>query len=108
MGGTGSAEARRGQWLAFAGQHDGHGRWSTLIFRDAPQNLSHPSQWFVRSTPYACVCPAPFFSAEYSLGAGAPLTLRYDIVVCDGGLDSAACAGLADRAAAHDPLSGSL
>lgn len=97
---------RRGQWLAFAGQHDGHGRWSTLVFRDSPQNFSHPSQWFVRSTPYACLCPAPFFAAEYRLGAGASLTLRYDIAVADGELDQAACARLAGRPGEHDVLSG--
>jgi Methane oxygenase PmoA len=98
----------RGPWLAFAGRHDEHGRWSTLLFRDSPENFSYPSQWFVRSTPFACVCPAPFFAAEYQLGAGASLTLRYDIVVCDGALSSAGCARLADRAAAHDLLSGSI
>jgi hypothetical protein len=95
---------RRGQWLAYAGRHDEHGRWSTLIFRDAPQNFSHPSQWFVRSTPFACLCPAPFFAAEYRLGAGASLTLRYDVAVADGELDPAACARLAARAGEHDVL----
>ncbi|MBV9445736.1 MAG: PmoA family protein [Streptosporangiaceae bacterium] len=98
----------RGAWIAFAGRHDEHDRSSTLLFRDSPGNFSYPSQWFVRSTPFACVCPAPFFAAEYPLGAGASLTLRYDIVICDGALDSAACAGLANRAAAQDPLSGAI
>lgn len=96
----------RGQWLAFAGRHDGHGRWSTLIFRDAPRNFSNPGQWFVRSTPFACVCPAPFFAAEYRLGPGKSLTLRYDVAVADGELDPAACARLAGRAGDHDVLSG--
>ena len=95
---------RRAPWLAFAGQHDGHGRWSTLVFRDAPANFSFPSQWFVRSTPFACVCPAPFFDTEYRFAAGASLTLRYDIAVADGALDAAACARLSGRAAAHDLL----
>src|SRR5207302_2124375 len=100
--GDGGDEAMgsRCPWLAFAGRHDDHGRCSTLLFRDSPGNFSYPSQWFVRSTPYACLCPAPFFAAEYRLGAEAPLSLRYDIVVCDGARDSAACASLADRAAA--------
>jgi hypothetical protein len=94
----------RGPWLGFTGRHDENGRWSTLIFRDAPGNFSYPSQWFVRSTPFACVCPAPFFSAEYPLAAGASLTLRYDLVIADGALAGAACARLAGRAAAHDLL----
>jgi len=95
---------RRARWLAFAGQHDGDGRWSTLVFRDAQENFSFPSQWFVRSTPYACVCPAPFFDTEYAHPAGTSLTLRYDIAVADGALDAAACARLSGRAAAHDLL----
>jgi hypothetical protein len=89
---------RRGPWLAFAGRHDGHGRTSTLIFRDGPENFSAPSQWFVRSTPYACLCPAPFFDTTCTFAAGASLTLRYAIVVADGELDAGACARLADRA----------
>lgn len=94
----------RGPWLAFTGRHDGHGGASTLVFRDAPGNFSYPSRWFVRSTPFAAVCPAPFFDKEFTFPAGAVLTLRYDIVVADGELDQAACARLAGLAAANDLL----
>jgi mannose-6-phosphate isomerase-like protein (cupin superfamily) len=96
---------RRGPWLAYTGRHDGHGRASTLVFRDARENFSFPSQWFVRSTPFAAVCPAPFFDTEYPFQPGSSLTLRYDIAVADGALDAAACARLTARAAADDPLS---
>jgi len=94
----------RGPWLGFAGRHDGRGGWSTLVFRDAPANFSHPSQWFVRSTPFAAVCPAPFFDTARVLAAGDSLTLRYDIVVAAGELGPAQCAALAARAAAGDLL----
>jgi len=105
-GGAGGDElmGTRGPWLAFAGRHDGHGRSSTLVFRDDPANFSYPSQWFVRSTPFAAVCPAPFFDTVHVFAAGAALTLRYDIAVADGSLDPAACARLAERAAAADLL----
>jgi hypothetical protein len=112
---------RRGPWLGLAGQHDGAGQhgagqhgagqrvgtghWSTVVFRDDPANFPHPTQWFVRSTPFACICPAPFFDTEYVFAAGASLTLRYDIAVADGALDAAGCAGLATRAQSHDLLS---
>ena len=87
---------RRAPWLAFAGQHDGQpGRWSTLVFADSPANFSYPSQWFVRSTPFAAVCPAPFFAATYTLPAGQALTLRHDVVVADGEHAAPACARLA-------------
>jgi hypothetical protein len=92
----------RGPWLGFAGRHDGTGGASTLVFRDAPGNFRHPTQWFVRSTPFAAVCPAPFFDATHTLAAGDSLTLRYDIVVAAGELGPAECAGLAARAAADD------
>ena len=95
----------RGRWAAFtgqhsSGQHDETARWSTLLFRDALGEV----QWFVRSTPFAAVCPAPFFSAEYPLAAGSELTLRYDIVIAEGRLGSAAGARLAGRAADADLL----
>jgi hypothetical protein len=94
----------RGPWLAFAGRHDGNGRASTVVFRDSPANFSFPSQWFVRSSRYACLCPAPFFSEEYEMTSGSSLTLRYDVIIADGDLDASACGRLAGRAAAHDLL----
>lgn len=58
----------------------------------------------MRSTPFAAVCPAPFFDTEFPFYADAALTLRYEIAVADGSLDPAACARLAERAAARDLL----
>ena len=104
--GTGGDElmGSRGPWLAFAGRHDGSGGASTLVFRDAPGNFCHPTQWFVRSTPFAAVCPAPFFDTTHALAADDSLTLRYDVVVAVGELGPAECAALAARAAAEDLL----
>jgi hypothetical protein len=103
-GGRGGDElmGSRASWLGFTGRHDGRGGASTLVFRDAPGNFSYPSQWFVRSTPFAAVCPAPFFDTVRTLAAGESLTLRYDVVVADGELGPAECANLASRAAASD------
>ena len=75
----------RGPWLAFATPA------ATLIFRDSPANPGFPCQWFVRSSPYACVCPAPFFAAEVPVPAAAELTLRYEVVVATGELTIDAC-----------------
>ncbi|HWG00611.1 MAG TPA: PmoA family protein [Trebonia sp.] len=104
--GTGGDEmmGSRAPWLGFTGRHDGHGRWSTLVFRDAAANFSHPTQWFVRSTPFACVCPAPFFDAVYVFRAGTSLALRYDIAVADGELGIDECAALAAGAGENDLL----
>jgi len=85
----------RGPWLAYVGRHDGHGRTSTLVFRDHPENFAFPNQWFVRANPFAAVCPAPFFSSEYELADGDTLHLRYDVFVADGALDAETCGKLA-------------
>jgi hypothetical protein len=74
----------RAPWLAFRGRHDGHGRTSTLVFVDAPTNPGHPVEWFVRSAQFACVCPAPFFSAEVPVAPDETLTLSYGVVIADG------------------------
>ena len=84
----------RAPWLAYTGRHDGTGRDSTLVFADHQENFSYPSEWFVRTSVYACLCPAPFFSEEYPLRAGQDLTLAYDVIVADGALDEAGCAAL--------------
>lgn len=77
----------RADWLAYVGRHDGSGAYSTLIFVDIRQNLRHPTQWFVRDDPYACINPAPFFDERYELGAGETLRLRYDVVIGNGAWD---------------------
>jgi hypothetical protein len=73
----------RGPWLAFASPV-GAPPAATLIFRDAPANPGYPCRWFVRSSPYACAGPAPFFAAEVPVPAGAELTLSYEVVVASG------------------------
>jgi Methane oxygenase PmoA len=70
----------RGPRLAFATPA------ATLMFRD-PGNPGSPCRWFVRSTPYACVCPAPFYADVVPVPAAGELTLRYQVVVADGELD---------------------
>jgi hypothetical protein len=80
-GGDG-AMGRRGPWLAFATPA------ATLIFRDAPANPGFPCRWFVRSSPYACAGPAPFFASVVPVPAAAELTFAYEVVVAVGELDS--------------------
>jgi hypothetical protein len=79
--GTGGDElmGSRAPWLAYRGRHDGHGRTSTLVFV-----AEEPVMWFVRATPFACVCPAPFFAAEVPVGPGETLRLSYAVAVADG------------------------
>ncbi|HEY2505870.1 MAG TPA: PmoA family protein [Streptosporangiaceae bacterium] len=92
----------RAPWLGYVGRHDEHGRSSTLVFADHPDNFCYPSPWFVRTSVYGCVCPAPFFSTEYLLVAGDTLTLRFDVIVADGTLDAAGCRQVLDKLAHAD------
>jgi Methane oxygenase PmoA len=80
----------RAPWLAFRGRHDDHGGHSTLVFI-APDE----PKWFVRSEPFAAVCPAPFFDREVPVPANETLTFRYTVVVADGAPDPAALAEVA-------------
>jgi len=102
----------RAPWLGLTGRHDGPPapgapvRASTVLMRDRPGNLGYPCQWFARSTPFACLCPAPFFSEEHPLPDGGSLTLSYAIAVADGELTAAECgelAALMDHAVAALP-----
>jgi hypothetical protein len=85
-GGEGGDELMgvRAPWLGFRGQHDEHGRFSTLLFV-----ASASVRWFVRSTPFAAVCPAPFFSSEVPVAPGETLSYRYTVVIVDGSPDLA-------------------
>ncbi len=96
--GTGGDElmGSRASWLGLTGQHDDHGRFSTVLFVDDPDNAGHPTKWFVRSNPFACICPAPFFDTETEIADGDELTLRYAVVIADGAPDPDGAAGLAE------------
>jgi len=74
----------RAPWMALAGRHDDNDRSSTVVFVDAPGNVDHPVQWFVRSTPFACLCPAPFFAKETVVTPGSAISLRYAVVIANG------------------------
>jgi hypothetical protein len=69
----------RAPWLGFLGRHDGHGRSSTLVFV-SPDEV----RWFVRSTPFAAVCPAPFFDTSVAVAPGESRSYRYAVVIADG------------------------
>ena len=85
----------RAPWLAFRGRHDEHGGVSTLICVDRQDDQP---QWFVRSQPFACVCPAPFFSEEVPVAPGDELTFRYAVVIADSAREPDEIAHLAETA----------
>ncbi|WP_418274988.1 PmoA family protein [Isoptericola jiangsuensis] len=96
------ARGLRADWLGFVGRHDGvpgqdgGPQASTVVVVDPGSNPGGRPQWFVRSEPYACVCPAPFFSEEVPFAPGASLTFDYGVVVADGASDGPRGAALAE------------
>lgn len=120
--GSGGDELRgtREAWMAFSGRHDGAAddgaavEWSTVVMVDGPQNPGQPTEWFVRSEEYACLCPAPFFAEELELAAGETLALSYAVVIADGPADRDRASALAHAgqaaldAATQSPLTPSV
>jgi hypothetical protein len=99
------AEEARGlpaEWLGFVGRHDGAApgpeggsRASTVLMVDPGTNPGGTPQWFVRSVPFACVCPAPAFSEELPFAPGQTLTFDYAVVIADEASDGERGAALA-------------
>jgi len=75
----------RAQWLSFTGHHEGGGV-STLIFIDDRKNPRHPTEWFVRTSPIACVSPAFAFSDRLTLSPADEVTFRHALVLVAGDL----------------------
>ena len=96
--GTDEFMGSRSPWVAFTGKHDGTCRSSTIAFLEDPSNPGAPNQWFARSSIFACLGSAPFFSEEVPLREGSPLTYRYAVLIADGGVDTGRAAALAAAA----------
>ncbi|TAP42909.1 PmoA family protein [Arthrobacter sp. S39] len=98
--GTGQDEfmGTRSEWISFTGQHDDTCRFSSVTFVEHGTNPGAPNQWFARSSMFACLGAAPFFSEAVPLQAGRPLTYRYAVVISDGEVDGQSAAELAGAA----------
>ncbi len=98
--GTGADEfmGTRSPWIAFTGQHDVTCRKSSILFVEDQANQGASNQWFARSSMFACLGSAPFFSEEVPLKVGEPLTYRYAVVIADGPLEDERAAALAAAA----------
>lgn len=100
--GTGADEfmGTRSEWIAFTGQHDVTCRKSSILFVEDQANPGASNQWFARSSMFACLGSAPFFSEVVPLTEAEPLTYRYAVVIADGDLEGGQAAALAAAAKA--------
>jgi hypothetical protein len=96
--GTDEFMGTRSPWIAFTGQHDVTCRKSSILFVEDQANPGASNQWFARSSMFACLGSAPFFSEVVPLKVGEPLTYRYAVVISDGALEDEQAAALADAA----------
>jgi hypothetical protein len=102
--GTGNDDMRgqRAPWMGMSGYTEGGANSDTeaagvtVVVVDGENNLRTPPEWFARTEEYPCLCPAPFFSTEYTLDVGSELRLDYAVVIADGVSDPERGAALAD------------
>lgn len=90
----------RGEWAGFSGRHDGVDASSTVVFvdRTAPQGFD--MKWFVRSEPFACINPAPFFDRVRVVDVAETVELHHAVAIADGAADAARMVELAAAAKA--------
>jgi len=79
------AHGKKARWVDFSGEI-GEGKAAGVTIFDHPENLRHPSPWYVaKGMPY--FSPAVLFNKSYTLAAGKSLTLRYRILIHPGRAD---------------------
>ncbi len=86
-----AGHGQKARWMDFSGAFGPTGAPAGVAIFDHPQNLRHPSPWYVSdkaNMPY--FGPAPLFAERYVLPAGKSFTLRYRMVVHSGWGDAAA------------------
>ena len=73
------AHGKKARWVNFSGETS-TGQSAGIAIFDHPENLRHPSPWYVtKDMPY--FSPAVLFNKPYTLPAGKSLTLRYRILI---------------------------
>jgi hypothetical protein len=87
------------EWAGFSGRHDGTDGSSTVVFVDQTPDQDFDTKWFVRSEPFACINPAPFFDRVRVLADDETVELRHVVVIADGASDASRMSDLAAAAA---------
>lgn len=72
------------RWLDYHAVIDKKGRTAGVTIFDHPDNLRHPSPWYISFGGMPYFSPAPIFHKPYTLSAGDSFTLRYRILVHPG------------------------
>jgi hypothetical protein len=79
------AHGKRARWVDFSGELP-DGKEAGITIFDHPDNLRHPSPWYVeKGMPY--FSPAVLFNKPYTIGAREDLQLWYRILIHPGRID---------------------
>ncbi|WP_146070232.1 PmoA family protein [Arthrobacter sp. GMC3] len=70
----------RAPWMSFTGTHDS-GERSTVMMVDRGLGADVGPPWFVRTSDYPGMGPAPFFHEEFELPPGETFAASYDVTV---------------------------
>jgi type 1 glutamine amidotransferase len=73
------AHGKEARWVDYSGETT-TGQSAGIAVFDHPQNLRHPSPWYV-AKPITYFSPAPLFHKPYTLKKGKTLLLKYRILV---------------------------
>jgi hypothetical protein len=87
-----------GEWAGFCGRHDEVDGSSTVVFVDRTPPQGFDTKWFVRSEPFACINPAPFFDRVRVVDADETIVLEHAVAIADGEADASRMAELAGAA----------
>jgi hypothetical protein len=86
-----------GEWLAVTGDHDEVDGGGTVLFFAGRSSAPVPIKWFVRTRPFAGICPSPAFDREFCLASDDSWELRHRVVFVDRRCDPDSVAELAGR-----------
>jgi len=73
------AHGKKARWVDYSGA-TATGQIAGIAIFDHPQNLRHPSPWYV-AKPITYFSPAPLFHEPYTLKKGKTLRLKYRILI---------------------------
>ena len=68
------------------------------MFVDQTSEQDFDTKWFVRSEPFACINPAPFFDRVRVVAADETIELRHVVAIADGASDASRMSAIAGAA----------
>jgi hypothetical protein len=81
------SHGKNARWLDYHGVINDQGATAGVTIFDHPENLRHPTPWYIYFEGMQYFSPALLFNKAHTLSVGQKLTLRYRILVHPGRSD---------------------